>query len=97
MDDVSRYDALPADVRATMENRFMWAVSTGPSHPDATLEKAVETIVSPLLDHQHQGAVEEVVWLRAVLGRIAAGHAHPSKLAGEAVDESVARIPAGGQ
>lgn len=44
-----------------------------------------------------QGAVKEVVWLRAVLGRIAAGHTHASKLAGEAVDESVARLPVGRQ
>jgi hypothetical protein len=44
-----------------------------------------------------RGAADEIVWLRGVLGRIAAGHAHPSKLAGEAVDESVVRILAGGQ
>jgi hypothetical protein len=49
------------------------------------------------LEAQHADAVEEIVWLRALLGRIAAGHAHPSKLAGEAVDESVVRLPAGGQ
>jgi hypothetical protein len=53
---MNRYEALPADVRAAMENRFMWAAATGPSHPDATAEKAVETIVSPLLD-QLTGAV----------------------------------------
>jgi len=32
-----------------MVTRFMWAVNTGPDHPDATPEKAVETIIAPLL------------------------------------------------
>jgi hypothetical protein len=44
-----------------------------------------------------RGAVEEIVWLRATLGRVAAGHSHPSKLAGEAVDQSIVRVPLGGQ
>jgi hypothetical protein len=44
-----------------------------------------------------RGAVGEIVWLRAALGRIAAGHAHAPKLAGEAVDESETRLPLGGQ
>lgn len=47
--------AIPPQVMKEMCNRFMWAVTTGPSHPDATAEKAVETIVKPLLDHFGEG------------------------------------------
>jgi hypothetical protein len=55
---MERYEALPEALRRDMENRFMWAVHTGPMHPEATAEKAVETIVAPLLDHQ-RGAVDD--------------------------------------
>lgn len=50
-------------------------------------------LLRAVLDSETEGAVEEVVWLRAVLGRIAAGHAHPSRLASEAVAESAMRFP----
>lgn len=42
---------IPTDVLEAMHNRFMWAVETGPQHPDATVEKAVETIIAPLMEH----------------------------------------------
>jgi hypothetical protein len=58
MDVLERYEKLPEPLRRDMENRFMWALDTGPSHPDATIEKALATIVGPLLDHQ-RGAVED--------------------------------------
>src|SRR3954465_6627447 len=37
------------DAMPEMENRFMWAASTG-NHPDATAEGAVRTILEPFLD-----------------------------------------------
>lgn len=43
-------DDLVARVMPDMADRFMWAVSTGPGHPDATAEKAVEQIIKPLVE-----------------------------------------------
>jgi hypothetical protein len=53
---MGRYEALPEATRRDMESRFMWAASTG-SHPDATVEGAVATIVDPVLQ-QLEGAVD---------------------------------------
>lgn len=46
-------EAVEAAVEAVMPemaNRFLWAVTTGPGHPDATPEKAVAAIVAPLVE-----------------------------------------------
>jgi hypothetical protein len=59
MDLVGRYEALPKTLRDQMENRFLWAVHEGQVHPDATVEKAVATIIAPLHD-QLEGAVSVI-------------------------------------
>ena len=68
--EMERYEALAADTRAAMENRFMWAVSTGPSHPEATVEKAVATIVDPLLDEAQRDRLPNSLTNRQLLERI---------------------------
>lgn len=45
----------------------------------------------------YQGAVGEIVWLRAVLKRVELGHAVPTNLARDAIRESETRLPLGGQ
>jgi hypothetical protein len=51
-------DALLSD--ATLKragNVFLWAVTTGPSHPDATVEKAAEEIIRVAIEAVSCGEV----------------------------------------
>lgn len=47
-------NGIPGDVFEQMCERFMWAVTTGSQHADATAEKAVLEIVKPLFPHLPQ-------------------------------------------
>jgi hypothetical protein len=49
MPERAEIEAAINDAMPEMENRFMWAASTG-NHPDATAEGAVRTILEPFLD-----------------------------------------------
>lgn len=42
-------EGISAEAFEQMCERFRWAIDTGPSHPEATVEKAVEQIIAPLL------------------------------------------------
>lgn len=52
---------VPEKLMEEMVNRFVWAATTGPHHPDATPEKAVETIIAPLLSALLSDEVVEAV------------------------------------